>query len=112
MSLLTKKGTFVAPTSAGSSQVVSNLGFTPKAVLLWATKQTATGFAAGRAFSFGGTDGTNQRVITSLGNDAATTATNVSGRSARADKILLLLNYAAGSVTFDISAAFVSLDSS
>ncbi len=110
MALATKKGSFAARTSGGA-QSVSGLGFTPKAVLLWVTKQTATGYAAGRALSFGFTNGTAQACISTTGNDGATTASNVAGRAGRSDRVISVINYAAGSVTTDIRADITSLDS-
>lgn len=100
-----KKGSFAAATSTGN-QAVTGVGFQPKALIVWATRQTATGFAADAALSFGFTDGTNQRCLSVAGTDNV--ATTAERRYARTDKTLCLLT---GSGTVEVDAAIVSFDS-
>lgn len=64
------KGTFTANTSTGN-QTVSGIGFTPKAVILWTSYQTATGFTDGYQYQIGLCDGTNQNSWAVISDEGA-----------------------------------------
>lgn len=70
MSLLAKKGVFTLPTATGSVPV-TGVGFQPKALILWTTGQTATGYAAGLKLGFGMAASSTQRVTTAIRADDA-----------------------------------------
>lgn len=79
MAFQTKMGSIVLPTSAGSIRV-ENIPFQPKALIMWNTRQTATGFANDSSFNVGFAASATQRVsssIRSLDATAAATATSV-----------------------------------
>jgi hypothetical protein len=70
--LRVKKGTFVANTSTGDQTVTGiNDGsdFVGKALLLWTTYQTATGYTDEKIWQMGFTDGTNDRSVCSRASD-------------------------------------------
>jgi hypothetical protein len=58
MALTCKQGSFAANTVTGD-QVINTVGFQPKAIIFYWTKQTATGFAAGENIGVGLSSGTN-----------------------------------------------------
>ena len=71
-----KKGTFTTPVVTGTDPV-TGVGFTPKAIILWTTEQTAAGLSAGLVFSYGFASGTvaaQQRVIGWSADDAVSTS--------------------------------------
>lgn len=70
MAFQTKQGTFAKATGAAPvSQDITGLGFQPKVLILWCTKQTAEGFAAGMSFTIGFSDGTNEFSPSVAGDD-------------------------------------------
>lgn len=69
------KGTFTANTSTGN-QTVSGIGFTPKAVILWTSYQTGTGFTDGYQYQIGLCDGTNQNSWAVISDEGAPNDTN------------------------------------
>jgi hypothetical protein len=72
-----KVGTFNKSTAAATaSQAVTGVGFTPKALILYCTAETAEGFAANLAMSIGMTSGATQSSSTSSWSqdNVATTA--------------------------------------
>ena len=65
MALLTKKGVITLPTTT-QSVPVTGVGFQPKALMLWTTGETATGFASGLKLGFGMAASSTQRVTTAI----------------------------------------------
>lgn len=85
------KGTFTANTATGN-QTISGIGFTPKAIILWTSYQTATGFTDGYQFQIGMTDGTNQNSIAMISDEGAPNDTD----RARSETQLVLIRNVAG----------------
>jgi hypothetical protein len=70
MALSVAKGSFACNTSTGNQDV--SVGFLPKAVIVWGTNQTSTGYAAGNYNFLGISDGTTQCCISGGSDDAQT----------------------------------------
>ena len=104
MGLSVAKGTFTARTTTGTT-AVTGLGFQPKALLVWTSGQTATGYAAGVNQAFGMTDGTNSRCIAGAADDNV--AAENSGRIVNTD---LLRVTAGGTPTLDGVMTLSSFD--
>lgn len=85
------KGTFAANTSTGN-QTISGIGFTPKAIILWTSYRTATGFTDGYQFQIGMADGTNQNSWAVISNEAAPNDTD----RAKSESQLILIRNVAG----------------
>lgn len=109
MSLVTAKGSFAFPDS-GANYAVTGTGFQPKAVLFWLTQQSATGFAATKALSFGWATSATQRGCLSLYAADAVTVGTANGN--RIDDLFCIkaITTSAGSVTTTLDADFVSMD--
>lgn len=110
MTYLVKKGSFQLPTSDTSGQTVTT-GFQPIGVLLFATKNTSTGYITDRTTLVGFSDGTNTRCITAVGYDNQTVANNLSGRGLKTNLSHPYINYAAGAVTDDVLSTVASFTS-
>lgn len=110
MALEVYKGSFTAEVNTGS-KAYTGLPFQPKAMLFWLTKQTAAGYAAGRFLSFGFSDGTNDRMIALIGNDATTVAADLSARTQKA-AVLAGISYATSLVTTQLQAELTTFDAS
>lgn len=108
MSFQTKKGSFAMPLT-GTTVPVTGVGFTPKAVIFWATRQTATGFANGSDLSVGFATSASQRycaTVTMLDATAAATATAVH----RQDSNLCLVTQMTAGGTSQVTLDLTSLD--
>lgn len=115
MALQVYQGTFTANTSTGN-QVVSGIvdqasaAFTPKALLVWTTYQTATGFTDSQVFQMGVCDGDlNQGSSYSFADD--NTSPNDTDRAFSTTQLVLIRNVAgttqhAGAVTAVASGQF------
>jgi hypothetical protein len=88
----TKYGSFTKSTAAApASQSITGLGFQPKAVIFFWTRQTATGFAARQSSGFGFTTGSsNERAVSYDEDDAASTSN--SGVRKSASRVILMRN--------------------
>lgn len=99
------------PGSVGNQTYSLAANFDPKAVILWATPQTADGSAANYAFSIGfGTyrsSTVSQLYTTIRGLDGATAADLARGGGT--DAIIVLLTQSAGSATRDLEIDLVSM---
>jgi hypothetical protein len=107
MSLSVKKGTFVKITTTGN-QSVTGVGFTPKALILYATALTADGFASNIVTGFGMASGSaagNNRTITTSSTNAEA-ATTACGRGYQA-KVLSMI---ATTGSMDSECGLVSFD--
>ena len=68
-----KVGSFTKKTSTGTQSVAHGLGTTPKLVILWSVVQTTAGsFGAEWGFSFGASNGSTSRAISTASDDAGT----------------------------------------
>ncbi|MEY4744552.1 MAG: hypothetical protein RL272_497 [Candidatus Parcubacteria bacterium] len=86
---LMKSGTFPKATVTGA-QTVTGVGFQPKAVIFFWTKQATQGFAAGDRVGMGFASGSaNQRVV-SVAGDNAVSPTNYGRRRSDTNVIILL----------------------
>ncbi len=92
MALTTTKGNFTKSTGgAPASQAVTGVGFTPKALFLWATPQTAAGIAGGYQLSLGASDGAIDFSACGTSEDAqATSDTDIR----HVVKILTMMDFA------------------
>jgi hypothetical protein len=81
MSLLSHKGTLSTPAATGS-QVYTGVGFQPQAVIFFATKQTATGFAAGYCIGFGCATSASARKSLTISSFDNHTGAALAGRAA------------------------------
>lgn len=106
MALSVKEGTFNAPTSTGNS-AVTGVGFVPKALILWATKNTTAGYAANANLGVGFVDASASRSICMVSddNEAATDASRSNATTA-----IHLVQDGTNATTKNIEAAFVSFD--
>ena len=108
--MLAKKGTFAFPNSSANLPV-TGVGFQPKVVFFWLTKQSATGYAAERALCFGWAVSSTQRGCLALSSaDAVTVGTAVGSRQ-KDTFCISAISTAAGSVSTILDADFVSMDS-
>lgn len=107
MALDVKKLSFAANTSTGD-QVVSGVGFQPKAVLFWGNRLTATGYGTGLGFFFGAATSSSQRWAMSIYSDDAAASSNTGRHSSDTACISILLT---GTPTQDAIADFVSFGS-
>jgi hypothetical protein len=109
MALSVYKDSFAANTSTGN-QAITGVGFTPKALIVWGTTQTATGYAAGLHFFFGvATSSTTsqQWCIASAADDNI--ANSNAGGSGDVNSLLTILSN--GTPTVDAVATLSSFDS-
>jgi hypothetical protein len=89
MALSVHAGTFAKSTGgAPASQAVTGVGFTPKALILWGTTQTAAGIAGGAQVSWGFSDGTDDRSLCLTSEDAQGTSDTDRRIAAKAFTIL------------------------
>jgi len=70
MAFLTEKGTFTKRTTTGTDVISHSLGEAPKILIFWTTAQTATGFDSNYILSMGFSDGTRDRVVDVVSEDA------------------------------------------
>ena len=103
--LQVKVGTFTAKTSTGT-QAVTGVGFRPKALIVYATLQTGTGFAAHDRALFGFSDGRSNRCVAWASDDAV--ATSNCGRLLDVNLVAALTD---GTPTTGVKASVVSFDS-
>lgn len=106
MALSVFKGTITAPASTGS-QPYTGIGFQPKAILFFGTRQTATGYATGMGIMFGFAGTSTQGVASTSSGD------NVSPTNpARAtDTSVCIQSVAPGTASVDLQASLTSFDS-
>ncbi|OGD31419.1 hypothetical protein A3C91_04765 [Candidatus Azambacteria bacterium RIFCSPHIGHO2_02_FULL_52_12] len=101
-----KEGTFVKNTATGN-QAVTGVGFQPKAIIFFWTRQAVAGFSAFRSNGVGFATGVaNQRAVAVAENDNA--ATSNSGRYRSEANTILMLS--SGTPVLGARAAFVSFD--
>ncbi|MDO8750566.1 MAG: hypothetical protein Q7K03_05430 [Dehalococcoidia bacterium] len=102
------KGSFTKVTAgAPASQAITGVGFQPKAVIFFWTRQTAAGFAAMQSTGFGfATGAANERGVAIAEDDAALTSNAGSWKSAT-NMILMLSN---GTPTLAAKAELTSFD--
>jgi hypothetical protein len=102
------QGTITAPTSNGSTSVVSSLSFTPKVVIFWTTGQTATGIAASSnaMFSLGAASSSSDQGWCGFCSDHSPTTMNT-GKAQRDDSCIGLLT--AGTPTLNAYATMTTL---
>ena len=103
---LVAKGSFAAATATGN-QVVTGVGFTPKAIIFWTDRLTATGYGTGAALQLGAVTSTTGRWSVSCFSDEAA-ATSNTGRSNRNDRCIEILG--SGTPTTESAADIVSFD--
>ena len=90
MALLTKQGSFTKSTGgAPDSQVVTGIGFQPKALILFAVPTTSVGISAEYEFGIGFSDGTDDYSIAGVSEDAVITSDSDRRHAAKALVILL-----------------------
>jgi hypothetical protein len=107
LALSVKKGSFAANTSTGQ-QVISGVGFEPKAVIVWGVSLAAAGYGAGFATSFGaGTSSTQRWAVSNLTLDAQ--ATSATGRRNTVVRLIMFISAVDG--TIEAEAQLDSLDS-
>lgn len=70
MAFLVEKGTFTKRTTVGTDVISHSLGEAPKILILWTTAQTATGFDPNYILSLGFSDGTRDRAVGVVSEDA------------------------------------------
>lgn len=104
MSAFYKTGVFVANTATGN-QAITGLGFTPKALRLFAVPVTSDAEAAPGNFAVGMTDFTNSRCIAVAVDDNVATSNSATDASTNLLKLLLT-----GTPTTDAIASIVSAD--
>lgn len=101
------KGVITSPTTTGN-QSISGLGFQPKVVLFWATRNTAHGFSAATIQQmFGVAVSSTQRWVYVGASDNAAASSNA-GRSSFNTQCIRMLSD--GTPTLDAIADFVSHD--
>jgi hypothetical protein len=105
MAFEVKKGSFACNTSTGN-QVITGVGFQPKALILWTALMTAEGFAAENRGAIGMAVSTSSRRYTAW---ACNDAVGISDTSLRVDNLLIGLLSSSGVV--DAAADLVSFDS-
>lgn len=109
MALQTAKGSFSAEQAAGNKSY-TGIGFTPKVVLFWMTKQTATGYAAERTLCIGwAVSNTQFGCLANNSSDAVTVDTEI-GQDIRDTFVLSSVNVSGGVLSRDMTADFVSMD--
>lgn len=107
MAFQVKKGSFASNTSTGN-QAVSSVGFQPKAVIFFWTRQSAAGFANGQNFGVAWMDGSGNQWNSTVASDDNVSPT-VTGR--RQNSSFLISIMSGGDRTIDGQAAYVSMDS-
>lgn len=100
-----KVGTFTAPSSTTGNQAVTGVGFTPKALLLWTTYQTASGYTDGCYFGIGWTDGAAFAYTAMESDDNS--SPNDTNRTTTTTSLVAIQNLSGSSVRV---GAFVSFD--
>jgi len=106
MVLQTKAGSFVLNTGTGD-QTISGVGFQPDGILFFATGSLTEGTSAvDSRFSYGMTDGTNDRTATAQAEDGVATHTE---RFQNITNVIILLN--AATAVSDILVSHVSMNS-
>lgn len=104
MALQAFTGNFTQPIVTNASFAVTGVGFTPKALILYATDQIATGISTGWGQYYGMATSTTNRVGIS---NSQTTATNTGSRAHDSTKCFIVVS-AAGTTT--VAADLVSFD--
>ena len=101
------KGVLTSPTATGN-QSITGLGFQPKVILFWATRNTAHGFSAATIQQmFGVAVSSTQRWVYVGASDNAAAASNAGRASFNTQCIRM---FSAGTPTLDAVADFVSHD--
>lgn len=104
MALNTKVGNFTQPVANNASFAVTGVGFTPKAIILFATDETVVGVSANRAQYHGmATSTTNRAAISAV----HTSASANSDRGHDDTKCFIVLNTSGTTI---VAADFVSFD--
>lgn len=106
MSVLAKKGVFTLPTTT-QSVPVTGVGFQPKALILWTTGQTVSGYTSGVKLGFGMAASSTQRITTAIRSDDAQSPV-VAIRRALSNACLLVSMTAGG--TLEMYTDFTSFD--
>lgn len=104
MALSAKTGTFTQPVLTNATFAVTGVGFTPKALILYATDETTTGIAIGWTQYYGMATSTTNRVGIS---NSQTTATNTGSRAHDSTKCFLVVSAAGTTI---VAADLVSFD--
>jgi hypothetical protein len=89
-----KKGTFTKATATGS-QVITGVGFQPKAVIFWWTRQTSYGESAGIRIGYGfatNDGGTYQNCGVAFASDDGASSSNAGRRRSATYSIIILSN--------------------
>jgi hypothetical protein len=97
---------FVLNTSTGD-QSITGVGFTPKFVMFWGTRQTSTGYAAGIQFFQGVATGASEQWAHAAASDDAAANANA-GRTL--DTAACILGSSNGTPTADLVAALTTFD--
>lgn len=105
MALSTYTGSFTQPITTNATFAVTGPGFTPKALILYATDETAIGITTGLAMYMGMAASTSSRAAVS---STQTTATNTGSRAHNSSKCFIAVNPAGTTV---VAADFVSFNS-
>ncbi len=85
-----KYGSFTKKTDGSGTQAITGVGFTPKAVIFYYTRQTATGFAAVQTMGFGFAAGGKGQGVAIAEDDNA--GTSNSGRRMSEDYPVIILS--------------------
>jgi len=80
MAFLTEKGSFTKRTTVGTDVISHSLGEAPKILILWTTAQTATGFDSNYILSIGFSDGTRDKAIGVVSEDAQSMSDTTTNR--------------------------------
>lgn len=104
MAMSVKKGSFQAPTATGNVGT-TGVGFTPTALILFATKQNAAGYAAGGCIAIGFCVSATKRKTNAIASDDNVGTPNAGRRSAD-----LAISITDGTPTVLAEADFVSMD--
>lgn len=105
MALSAKTGNFAQPTATNASFAVTGVGFTPKAIILYASNQITAGISTSWAEFYGMATSTSNRVGIS---NFQTTATNTGSRAHDSTKCFVAVNAAGTTI---VAADLVSFDS-
>ncbi len=107
MSFEAQAGSFAMPTSGGNSQVVTGLGFDPKIVFFFPTRQTADGVITHAMHAFGAAVSSTERFSAQVTNEDGQTMSDSIGEMLTTRCISALV-YGTASIVYD--ADFVSMD--
>jgi len=106
--MLVKKGTFTSPAATGS-QSYTGVGFQPKTLLFFYTRQGSTGYATGAATQFGFAAGTSNQQATVSMSSSDNVATMTAYRNQRIGHCMSVVDPSTAGT--DVSAQLTSFDS-